>query len=359
MDSTPLVSVVTPFYNTEAFLAECIESVLTQTHENWEYVLVDNCSTDGSVAIAERYASRCPKKIRLVRTSEFLPQLANYNFALSQVSASSKYCKMVQADDWIYPACLERMVDVAEKDASVGIVSSYRLLGDRLAGDRLDYNQTIISGREICRLQLSDSRCFYFGSPTAVLYRSEIVRSTARFFDESALHADTNACYRTLQTWNFGFVHDVLSFSRVGNENSVTMAVRSFGWRELGVMVHMYKFGQVYLAPEEFASRLRVLQKQYYRFLARKLLSGESSKPFWDYHVAGLRSVGQELDKGLLARYCCGEVVRLVANPGSTVEILFDRLRKNGAGEGAATAGAISLLGACLLQCLILTKDVM
>ena len=54
MESQPLVSVVTPFYNTADYLGECIESVLRQTYENWGYVLVDNCSTDGLSEIAER-----------------------------------------------------------------------------------------------------------------------------------------------------------------------------------------------------------------------------------------------------------------------------------------------------------------
>jgi len=48
----PLVSVVTPFHNTEAYLGECIESVLAQTFDNWEYTIVDNQSTDASVEIA-------------------------------------------------------------------------------------------------------------------------------------------------------------------------------------------------------------------------------------------------------------------------------------------------------------------
>jgi len=99
MKSSPFVSVVTPFYNTREYLTECIESVLRQTWVNWEYVLVDNCSTDGSSAIAESYASRFPGKIRVIRTSSFLSQVQNYNFALSCISRQSKYCKMVQADD--------------------------------------------------------------------------------------------------------------------------------------------------------------------------------------------------------------------------------------------------------------------
>jgi glycosyltransferase involved in cell wall biosynthesis len=53
----PLVSIVTPFYNTRDYLRECMESVLRQTYENSEYVLVDNCSTDGLSEIAADYAS--------------------------------------------------------------------------------------------------------------------------------------------------------------------------------------------------------------------------------------------------------------------------------------------------------------
>src|SRR3981081_2095829 len=54
----PLVSVITPIYNGAEYVAEFIESVLRQTYRNWEYILVDNCSTDGSNVIVERYVSR-------------------------------------------------------------------------------------------------------------------------------------------------------------------------------------------------------------------------------------------------------------------------------------------------------------
>ena len=53
----PLVSVLTPVYNCEKYLRTCIESVLAQTYTNWEYVIVNNCSTDGTLAIAQEYAA--------------------------------------------------------------------------------------------------------------------------------------------------------------------------------------------------------------------------------------------------------------------------------------------------------------
>ena len=56
--SQPLVSIVTPVYNGADFLSECIESVLAETYENWEYTIVDNCSSDGSADLARGYAAR-------------------------------------------------------------------------------------------------------------------------------------------------------------------------------------------------------------------------------------------------------------------------------------------------------------
>ena len=51
------VSVVTPVYNGEDYLAECIESVLAQTHTNFDYLIINNCSTDATLAIAEGRAA--------------------------------------------------------------------------------------------------------------------------------------------------------------------------------------------------------------------------------------------------------------------------------------------------------------
>ncbi|MDE6838166.1 MAG: glycosyltransferase, partial [Acutalibacter sp.] len=52
------VSIVLPVYNGEAYLRQAIESVLAQTYENWELIMVDDCSTDGSPAIMEEFARR-------------------------------------------------------------------------------------------------------------------------------------------------------------------------------------------------------------------------------------------------------------------------------------------------------------
>src|SRR5215472_11971518 len=105
----PLVSFVTPFYNTEAYLSECIESVLRQTHGNWEYILLNNCSTDKSAEIAEFYASQDSNRIHLLHNPEHLSQVQNFNHVFQLISPESKYCKFVQADDWLFPECTSKM----------------------------------------------------------------------------------------------------------------------------------------------------------------------------------------------------------------------------------------------------------
>jgi glycosyltransferase involved in cell wall biosynthesis len=328
LDSAPFVSVVTPFYNTREFLAECIESVLRQTYQNWEYVLVDNWSTDGSSEIARDYASRFPGKIRLIRTQSFLPQVPNYNFALSCISPSSKYCKMVQADDWIFPECLERMVAVAESDSRIGIVSSHYLRGipggGHVEGHGLPHTKSVIAGPEICRRQLLGST-YVFGSPTVLMYRSEIVRTTSQFFDERALHDDTDASYRTLQKWNFGFVHQILSFLRV-QPDSIRGSVLDFNPNMLDRLLQLSKFGPIYFEQDGFARFLKKLESEYYGFLARRLLAGERGA-FWQYHVSGLKSGGLQLEKLRLFKHVCLELLRLLTNPGSAIVRLYGRFR--------------------------------
>jgi len=323
MGTAPLVSIVTPFYNTRKYLAECIESVLRQTYQNWEYILVDNCSTDGSAEIAARYASECDK-IRLVRTTTFLSQVQNYNFAVSLLAPNSQYCKVVQADDWIYPECVERMVSLAESDNSVGIVSSYRLKGNKLLGEGVPVERVVAPGREIGRLQLTQP-VFVFGTPSTVLYRSEIVRKNSPFYDERTFFDDSDLCYRILQTWNFGFVHQVLSFSRV-DDDSIRGKVFGFGPDPLERFVQGAKFGPIYLQEAELEKTLKQTKSGYYHFLSRRAIRG-GSKSFWEFHKSGLASAGLRLEWALLAKQVCLEFLRLVTNPGDTFARIYNRLR--------------------------------
>lgn len=298
--SQPLVSVVTPVYNGAEFLAECIESVLAQTYENWEYVIVDNRSTDHSLEIAQQYAQQ-DARIRVHSNAEFLKQFQNWNHAMRQISPESKYCKVLHADDWLFPECIARMVKVAEAHPSVGIVSAYRLDENQVNLDGLPYPSTIVSGREICHSSLLGGLHIHvFGSPTSLLIRSAIVHGREAFYDESVIHSDTATCFDILQDCDFGFVHQVLTFTRRHNE-SLTSVTNLFNTRYLARFIVFLRYGPVYLSEEEYEERLEQRLENYHRFLAQGVLELKG-KEFRDFHRNELERLGYPLSTARLVK---------------------------------------------------------
>ncbi len=223
-ESQPLVSVLTPVYNGEEFLAECIESVLAQTYQNWEYCIVNNCSTDRTLEIAESYAKK-DKRIRIHNNREFVGCDANGNIAMRQISMGSKYCKVVYADDWIFPECIMKMVEVAEAHPTVAIVGAYGLAGTTVKWVGVPYTDTVIPGRDICRQTLL-GKLYVFGTPTVILFRSDLVRAEDSFYDESNPHCDSEVCLKILTRWDFGFVHQVLTYIRKREGSEVAFSKR-------------------------------------------------------------------------------------------------------------------------------------
>jgi glycosyltransferase involved in cell wall biosynthesis len=282
---------VTPVYNTEQYLSQCIESVLAQTYERWEYVIVDNCSTDRSLEIAQRYA-RQDDRIRVHRNTDFLSQLQNLNHTMRQISSQSKYCKAVHADDWLFPECITRMVQVGEAHPSVGIVSAYRLDESRVTLGGLPYPSNFVPGQEICRRVLQDG-LHVFGSPTSLLIRSDLIRKRPQFYDESAVCADTLVCFDLLQESDFGFVHQVLTYTRRHNE-SMTSLNHKLNVRRVGKLAALKKYGPVYLSKTEYKDRLEKLLDSYYASLAESVFELRE-KAYWDYHRKELQKLGHPL----------------------------------------------------------------
>lgn len=295
--SLPLVSIVTPAYNEEKHLAECVESVLAQTYANWDYTIVNNCSTDATQAIAQKYADRDPR-IRIVTNSTLIPAVANFNLALRQISPASKYCKMILADDWIFPECLERMVAVMEEYPSVGIVGAYGIANPWVVWTGLPYPSHFVPGREVCRRRLLGGP-YVFGSPTSVLYRSDRVRSHDPFYNESNMQSDSEACFELLKNCDFGFVHQVLTFSPE-RSGSLLEASRKLNTAAAGVLHEVVVYGPHYLTPQEHSDCLATTVSKYYDFLATSFLQRRRGE-FWDYHRRRLKEEGVEFSRARLA----------------------------------------------------------
>ena len=311
----PLVSVVTPFHNTARYLPQCIDSVLAQRYSRFEYILVDNCSTDGSSEIAGNY-SRLDSRIRLIRRSHLLSQVQNYNSALEEISPNSEYCKIVQADDSIFPECLGAMVQAFEQSTSVGLVSSYWLKGNTVWGSDYPYPAKLLPGKEMARLFLRN-RVYVFGSPSTVMYRSSIVRDQQPFYDESLLHEDSEKCMQILQRWDFGFVHQVLSCLRLSND-SISSLAQTFRPEALDWYIIAQRYASTFLETNEALALKRQSKREYYQILAQEALCFRGSE-FWRYHGAGLNTLGEKLDRVCLTLQVGHTLLRVVANPGSTI----------------------------------------
>jgi len=287
---SPFVSVLTPFYNTQDYLETCIESVLQQSYDNWEYVLVNNCSTDRSVEIVERYVRLHPTRLRLEHNTTFVSQTQNYNQALQRISPQSKYCKIVQADDFLFPECLRMMVETAERDSTIGVVGSYSLEGRRVAFDGLTYPSPVVTGATIGRLFFLNG-LYVFGSPTQLLLRSDLIRKRTPFYDESYFpFEDAATAFELLTQCNFGFVHQVLTFTRRDNP-SLMGAISNLDYREPFDLLMLRGFGRNYLDPAEYEKQLQGKERTYAEVLVNAAVSLRE-RAFWEFHLDMLRRMG-------------------------------------------------------------------
>jgi glycosyltransferase involved in cell wall biosynthesis len=329
-----LVSVLTPVYNGARFLRECIESVLAQTYSNWEYTIVNNCSTDETLAIADEYAKR-DVRVRVRSNDSFLDIIANHNRAFSLISTESKYCKVVSADDWLFPECLATMVSAAEAHPSVGIVGSYQLSGGgpdwrkwRVRWDEIPYPSTVIPAREVCRSQMLQE-VYVFGTPTSLLYRSDLVRKREGFYPNSTPEADTSACYQCLQESDFGFVHQVLSYERIHGKQ-MSEESRTLNAYAPARLSDLLEYGPSWLTPSEIDKRRAEIIGYYYKFFAAKVFN-QTDKTFWAYHKKRLADSGHPFSHCKLATAVCAKLADLLLNPKQTLEKVLMRRRDRGA----------------------------
>jgi len=114
MKGKPLVSVIMIFLNAEQFIEEAIESVFAQTYKNWELLLVDDGSNDGSPTIAKRYSEKYPEKVRYLEHDGHQNRGKSASRNLGVNNSSGKYIALLDADDVFLPEKLEQQVEILE-----------------------------------------------------------------------------------------------------------------------------------------------------------------------------------------------------------------------------------------------------
>jgi len=176
----PVISICIPCFNNEEFIADTLESVLNQGFADFEVLVVDDKSTDQTVAVIERYQDN---RLRLIRNEQNLGLVGNWKKALSY--ADGKYVKLLCGDDLLHPECLARQVAVLEEPAnsSVALAVCNRKVIDgcnkvvvRHRG--VPFGRGIVNGAELIR------RCVRWGSnlvgePAVGLFRRQALERAA------------------------------------------------------------------------------------------------------------------------------------------------------------------------------------
>lgn len=225
MTERPLISVVVPVFNAERYLEECISSILGQTEHNLELILIDDCSTDASLALCRKAAVR-DKRVVLLRNDRNIGQGLTRNRGIE--SSRGRYVTFVDSDDTIDKKMYEILCSMADNyQAEIARCSFRRVSNHDEDGSALVACD--VDARCLAGLDLSSYRDGYFGmlpnealaaapsaSPCTALYAGDlirhrgirfpserIVRSEDLFFNLEACQAANRVVLSDLPLYNY------------------------------------------------------------------------------------------------------------------------------------------------------------
>lgn len=128
-----LVSIITPLYNSEEYISETIESVLSQSHQNWEMIIVDDCSTDNGVKIIEQYADN-DDRIKLIKMKKNKGAAVARNMAIKK--AEGRYIAFLDSDDIWHQDKLKKQIRFMLKNNYSFTFTSFKKITE--SGDTFD-----------------------------------------------------------------------------------------------------------------------------------------------------------------------------------------------------------------------------
>ena len=178
----PLISVCIPVFNCEKFIDQTIRSVLQQSFQDFELLIIDNASTDKTIEIIKGFSDA---RIRCIRNERNLGMMGNWNKCLDE--ATGDYLKILPADDLIYPTCLEEQVAVFQNHRNVALTCCSRDIID-IAGKALIRRsfagvEGLISGSQAVR-KIVRSGTNRLGEPGAILFKRSLISAVNHFSDQ-------------------------------------------------------------------------------------------------------------------------------------------------------------------------------
>ena len=168
----PKVSIIVPVYNAQETLRRCVDSILGQEYRDFELILADDGSTDGSPALCDEYAEK-DSRVRVLH-KENSGVSDTRNKALD--AARGDYVQFLDSDDWIAPEATRLLVRAMEEnDCDMVIADFYRVIGSKVSRKGDIDAEGVLSREEFGDYMIQNPSDFYFGVVWNKLYRRDII----------------------------------------------------------------------------------------------------------------------------------------------------------------------------------------
>lgn len=213
------VSIITPAYNAENNISDCINSVLSQTYENWEMFIVDDASTDNTVSIIKHYQS-LDKRIKLINSSKNKGPAMARNLAIA--AATGRYIAFLDSDDLWLSHKLSTQLEFMNNQHVVLCYSSYKVINE---------NGIELSNYRIPKLAVNYKTLLkgcIIGNLTAI-YDSKIL---GKVYMEDVGHEDYTLWLKILKNVDFAYgINDVLAEYRISSHSVSRNKIKSAAWQ--------------------------------------------------------------------------------------------------------------------------------
>lgn len=218
--SPPKVSVVMSVYNGERYLSEAVESILSQTFRDFEFIIIDDGSTDSSWAILTKYADQ-DQRVRLFKNEENLGLTKSLNKGLKL--AQGEYIARQDADDISFRDRFEKQVKYLDGHPNTVLVSGEWEMIDSQGTSLGKTSRTTESALVAWYLLFFN----YIGGHSQVMYRREPVMHLGGYAEDFRYSQDYNLWSRLVQLGDFYILPDVLIKYRCGHDESISVQSRA------------------------------------------------------------------------------------------------------------------------------------
>jgi len=228
----PFVSICIPTYNGEKYLKECIDSCINQSFKNYEIIICDDCSSDGTVKIIEEYLDKIPH-LKLFKNDKNLGLVGNWNQCIQK--ANGEWIKFVFQDDYISSDCLEKFVQQINETTHLIVSKRNFILPKNASDDYVNYYTNVVRTLEnttnfrgklfsaslISKLAIENICLNFIGEPSLIFFRKSVINEVNNFNPSLKQICDLEFTLRVACKYGLTYLPEQLCAFRI-HQNSTT-----------------------------------------------------------------------------------------------------------------------------------------